>query len=105
MWRWRRMEKIQWSEKVTNDQVLERVGEKRTLLNNFLRRKANWIGHILRRNCVLHDVLEEQMTEVKEVGRRRTQLLDYLRNRRRYWELKEEAEVRKRWRRQFINRT
>jgi hypothetical protein len=35
------------------------------------------------------------MTEVKGVGRRRTQLLDDLRNRRRYWELKEEVEDRK----------
>ena len=36
------------------------------------------------------------MTEVKRIGRRRrTQLLDNLRNRRRYWELKEEAEDRK----------
>jgi hypothetical protein len=26
------------------------------------------------------------MTEVKEVGRRKTQLVDDLRNRRRYWE-------------------
>jgi hypothetical protein len=32
------------------------------------------------------------MTEVKGVGRRRTKLLGDLRNRRRYWELKEEAE-------------
>ena len=74
------------------------------LLNNILRRKANWIGHILRRNCVLHDAIEGQMTEVEGVGRR-TQLLDDLRNRRRYWELKEDAEDRKRSRRQFINRT
>jgi hypothetical protein len=45
------------------------------------------------------------MMEVKGVGRRRrrTQLLDDLRNMRRYWELKEEAEDRKRWRRQFIS--
>ena len=50
------------------------------------------------RNCVLHDAIEGQITEVKGVGRRRTQLLDDLRNRRRYWELKEEAEDRKRWR-------
>ena len=57
-----------------------------TLLNNLLHRKANWIGHILRRNCHLHDA-----TEVKGVGRR-TQLLDGLRNTRRYWELKEKAE-------------
>ena len=102
MWCWRRMEKIKWPEKVTNEQVLERIGEKRTLLNNILRRKANWIGHILR-ICLLHDAIEGQMTKVKGVGRRRTQLLDDLRNRRRYWELKEEAEDRKRWRRQFIN--
>ena len=60
--------------------------EKRTLLNNILRRKANCIGHILRRNC-LHDVIEGQTTKVKGVGRRRTQLLDDLRNRRKYWGL------------------
>jgi len=40
---------------------------------------------------------------VKGVGRRRrTQLLDALRNSRRYWEVKEEAD-RKRCRRQFSN--
>ena len=77
------MEKIKWSEKVTNEQVLERIGEKRTLLSNILRRKANWIGHILRRNCLLHDAIEGQMTEVKGVGRRRTQILDDMRDRRR----------------------
>jgi hypothetical protein len=100
---WRRMEKIKWSEKVTNEQVLERIGEKKILLNNILPRKANWIVHILRRICLLHDSIEGQVTGVKEVGRRRTQVLDDLRNRRRYWELKEEAENRKRWKRQFIN--
>ena len=67
-----------------SEQVLKRTGEKRTLLNNILRRKANWIGHILRRNCLLHDVIKGQMTEVKRVGKRKTQLLDVLRNRRRY---------------------
>ena len=49
MWCWRRMEKIKLSEKVTNEQVLDRTGEKRTLLNNILRRKVNWIDHMLRR--------------------------------------------------------
>jgi hypothetical protein len=92
---WKRMEKI----KV----VRERIGAKRTLLNNILHRKPNWIGHILRTNCLLHDAIEGQMTEMKGVGRRK-QLLDDLRNRR-CWELKEEAEDRNRWKRQFINRT
>ena len=43
------MGKIKWPEKVTNE-VLENKGEKRPILNNILRRKANWIGHILRRS-------------------------------------------------------
>ena len=47
------MGKIKWSETVTN-KVLGRIGEKRTLLNNILLRRANWINHILRRNCLLH---------------------------------------------------
>ena len=59
------MEKIKWSEKVTNEQVLDRIGERRTLLKNILRRKVNWIGHIVRRKCLLHDATEGQMTEVK----------------------------------------
>ena len=32
MWCWRRMEKIKWSENVTNGQVLDLIGENRTLL-------------------------------------------------------------------------
>ena len=93
--------------RLTNEKVLDRIGEKRTLLNtrNILRRKANWICHILRINCLLHDVIEGQMTEVKGVGRRTTQHIYDLGNRRKYWELKGEAEDRKTWRRQFINRT
>ena len=101
MWCWKRMEKIKWSEKAS-EQVTDHIGEKKILINNIIRRKANWVGHILRRNCLLHDVIEGQMMKVKGVGR--GQLLDDLRNRRRYWELKEEAKDRKRWRRQFINR-
>ena len=51
-------------------------------------------GHILIINCLLHDVIEGRMTEVKGIGRRRTDP-DDLRNRRRYWEQKEEAEDKK----------
>ena len=67
--------------------------------NNILRRKANSIGHILRENC-LNDTIKGQMTEVKVLGR-----IDDLRNRRRYMEIKEKAENRNGWKRQFINRT
>ena len=61
-------------------------------VNNILYRKDNWIGQILKINCLLHDANEGQVMEMKGVGRRRTQLLDDLRKRRRYWELEEDAE-------------
>ena len=47
------------SEKVTNEEVLVRVGENKTFLSNMLDSKANWIGHILRRNCLLHGALKD----------------------------------------------
>ena len=77
MWYWRRMEKVKWPEKITNE-VLKYIDEKSMLLNNILRRKVNWIHNILRRNYPLRDSSEGQMTQVKGVGRRRTQLLDDL---------------------------
>jgi hypothetical protein len=61
-------------------QALERIGEDMTLLNNILGRKVNWISHILRRYCLLHDAIEGQVTQVKGAGRRRIWLLDNLRN-------------------------
>ena len=35
-------------DKVVREKVLHLIGEKRTLLNNILRRKVNWNGHILK---------------------------------------------------------
>ena len=48
-------------EKITDEEVLENAGEKRMLRNNILRRKVNWIGNVLRRKCLLHDVTEGQI--------------------------------------------
>ena len=42
------MEEISWSEKVTNEEILEHIGEKWTLLNNIMYKKYNWIADILR---------------------------------------------------------
>ena len=53
-----REEKIKWSEEVTNEEVIECIGENMALLNNILRKKAYCIGHTLKRNCHLHDAIE-----------------------------------------------
>jgi hypothetical protein len=47
MWCWRRMEKISWTDRVRNEDVLHRVKEERNIVHTIKRRKANWIGHIL----------------------------------------------------------
>jgi hypothetical protein len=59
MWCWRRMEKISWTDHVRNE-VLLTVKEQRNILHvhKIRKRKANWIGHILRRNCLLQRVIE-----------------------------------------------
>ena len=57
---WRKMEKISWTDHVRNE-VLLRVKEKRNILHEISKRKANWIGHILRRNCLLQQVIEGKM--------------------------------------------
>jgi endonuclease V-like protein UPF0215 family len=43
---------------VRNEDVLLRVSEQRNILHEIRKRKANWIGHILRRNCLLEEVIE-----------------------------------------------
>ena len=55
---WRRMEKNSWTDHVRNGEVLLRVKEQRNILHEISKRKANWIGHILCRNCLLQRVIE-----------------------------------------------
>ena len=57
MWIWRRMEKINWRDKITNEQVLEIVKEKRTLID-VMRSRKKWIGHVLRGNELLKEIIE-----------------------------------------------
>jgi hypothetical protein len=52
------MEKISWTDRVRNEEVLLRVKIERNILHTVNRRKANWNGHILRRNCLLKQVIE-----------------------------------------------
>jgi hypothetical protein len=95
------MKKIKRSDKIRK-KVLQPRRENKTLLNNILHKNANWIGHIIGRHSLHHYVTGGQMPEVRGVARR-IQLLDDLRNRRIYWELKEDADDPKGWKEQFID--
>jgi len=80
------MEKTSWTDHVRNEEVLIRVNEQRNILHEITKRKANWIGHILRRNCLLKQVIEGKIKGKIEVtrcqGRRRKKLLDDLKDKR-----------------------
>ena len=63
---------------VRNDEVLLRVKEQRNILHEIRKRKANWIGHILRRNCLLQRVTEGKIQGGIEVtGRQGRRLRSY----------------------------
>jgi hypothetical protein len=72
------MEKINWTDHVRNEDVLLRVKEQWNILHEMHKRKANWIGHILRRNCLLQRVTKGKIQGRIEVtgrqGRRRRKL-------------------------------
>jgi hypothetical protein len=53
MWCWRRVEKISWIDHGRNEEVLLRVKGQVNILHEINKQKANWIGYILRRNCLL----------------------------------------------------
>jgi len=82
-----------------------RVKEQRNILHEIRKRKANWIGHILCRNCLLQRVTEGKIQGGMEVtgrqGRSRRKLLDDLKERIGYSHLKEEALDRTMWRARF----
>ena len=79
------MEKISWTDHVRNEEVLLQVDEQRNIRHAIRKRKANWIGHILRRNCLLKQVIEGKIKREIEVTRRqvrrRKKLLDDLKDR------------------------
>jgi hypothetical protein len=101
---WRRMEKIIWTDHVRNEDVLLGVKEQGNILHEICKRKANWIGQIVHRNCLYNRLLKERHREIEvtgKQGRRRRKLLDDLKERRGYSHLKEEALDCTMWRARF----
>jgi hypothetical protein len=99
------MEKISRTDCARNEEVLQRDKAERNILHTVKRMKVNWIGHILRRNCLLEHIIEGNVEGRMEVTgrleRRRKQILGDVKEKRGYWKLKEEALYRTVWRTGF----
>ena len=90
MWCWRRMEKISWTDRVRNEEVLQGLKEERNMLHAVKIRNASCIGHSLRRNCLLKHGIEGKKEGTRRRGWKRRQLLDDLEENWRYWNLRDE---------------
>ena len=99
MWIWRRMLKVSWRDHRRNEDVLQEVDEERKLLNVIKERQKNWIGHVLRGESLLKEVIEGRYQGTRARGRRRKAMLDDLKGNRSYGELKMIAQDRVNWRR------
>ena len=75
------------------NELLRRVREERNILYTRKRSKASLVGNILRRNCLLKQVIEVKIEGRMEVtgrrGRRRKQILDKLKETKEDGKLKE----------------
>ena len=64
IWIYRRVLKISWMEKITNEEVLRRMGTDRDILRQFKMRKLQYLGHLIR-----HNASQLQLIEGKIKGR------------------------------------
>ena len=101
MWTYRRMLKISWTDKITNEEVLNKIQNKSLQLENILRlRKLRYFGHLIRRNNISRLLLEGQINGRRQRGRPRAMWIDNIKEwtQMQYSEAIRAAENRSRWR-------
>lgn len=102
MWIWQRILKIKWTEHATNEEALKKVGEERSLIDTIYQKQKKWLGHTMRHQGLLRDVIEGRLTRRRVRGRKRMTLLDHWRKpkddglKENYDEVKRRAEDRSR---------
>lgn len=101
MWCWRRMERISWTEKITNIEVLRRIQEKRILLTTIENRRGKMVGHLIRHDSFIKTIMEGKIEGKRGRGRPRISYMSQIKEKIAvvsYKEVKETALERNRWR-------
>jgi hypothetical protein len=77
MWLWRRINRTIWMDRKSKEEVLKEINEKRTILTVIGMRKVKLIGHLLRHNGFVTNIMEGRALGKKSRGRPR---LSYIKN-------------------------
>ncbi len=78
MWTLRRMLKISWIRMMKNDDILRRAGTERQLMKSIVQRQCSFLGHVLRRRGIEHQVVTGKVEGKRERGRQRLTFLEWL---------------------------
>ena len=78
MWFYRRMLRISWRDRVTNENVLARIGTQRSLIREIRKRQMNFLGHVIRSEKIEHLCLTGRIEGRRARGRQRVKYLDSL---------------------------
>ena len=105
MWVYRRVLKISWTEKITNEEVLRRMGTSTEIVRQFKTRKLQYLGHLIRHNTSQIQPIEGKIEGRKSRGRPRNTRTTDIRNTNgmKYYQLKRAAEDRRRWHGLVVN--
>ena len=81
MWAHRRMLRISWMDRVTNQAVMQRLNKEREVLNTIKRRKLEYFAHVMRnpKYEMLHVIIQGKIEGKRGPGRRKTSWLQNLR--------------------------
>ena len=78
MWFIRRILKISWTEKKSNEEVMNMSGYKRSLLNTIRKRQLEFFGHLNRADGLEKQLLCGKISGVRSRGRQRTKYTESL---------------------------
>uniref|UniRef100_A0A2S2PJ80 Endonuclease-reverse transcriptase n=1 Tax=Schizaphis graminum TaxID=13262 RepID=A0A2S2PJ80_SCHGA len=101
MWCYRRMLRINWMDRITNKEVLDRITEAKLIWKNIVRRRNEWIGHIMRHEGLLKLIIEGCIDGKNRRGRPRLeyiqQIIKDLQGCNSYVEMKRKTDNREEW--------
>ncbi|MDK1801117.1 hypothetical protein LRR74_28510, partial [Klebsiella pneumoniae] len=81
MWTYRRILRISWVSRITNKEVLRRMGKEKEIIDTVKIRKLQYLGHVMRgeRYTLLQTIIQGKIQGKRSIGRRRISWLNNLR--------------------------